>query len=140
MRVRNLKNLAMLPTVLLCVTFALGQQETQQAAPAQIKYDAATISGLPARNIGSAQMSGRIDAVSAVDEKGRITVYIGAASGGLWKSVDGGSSFRPIFDDQPVQSIGAVAIDPKNHKTIYVGSGEPWPRNSVSIGDGVYKS
>ncbi len=115
-------------------------QENASATPAPVKYDAATISGLSARNIGSAMMSGRIAALSAVDEKGRITVYIGAASGGVWKSVDGGSSFRPVFDDQSVQSIGAIAIDPANHKTIYVGTGEPWTRNSVSIGDGIYKS
>src|SRR4051794_15789812 len=134
---KNLKNVATLLAVLLSVTFALAQQ---QPAAAAVKYDAATISGLRARNIGSAMMSGRIDAVSAVDEKGRITVYVGAASGGVWKSVDGASSFRPIFDDQSVQSIGAIAIDPQNHKTIYVGSGEPWTRNSVSVGDGVYKS
>ncbi|MBI2679028.1 MAG: sialidase [Candidatus Koribacter versatilis] len=115
-------------------------QTTIDGTAQQAKYDSATISGLRARNIGSAMMSGRIDAVSAVDEKGRITVYVGAASGGVWKSVDGASSFRPIFDDQSVQSIGAVTIDPQNHKTIYVGSGEPWTRNSVSIGNGVYKS
>src|SRR3954462_333849 len=130
------KNVVALLAALLCITFASGQQP----AAAPVKYDAATVSGLTARNIGSAQMSGRIAAVSAVDENGRITVYIGAASGGVWKSVDGGSSFRPVFDEQDVQSIGAIAIDPKNHKTIYVGSGEPWTRNSVSIGDGVYKS
>src|SRR3954463_7754197 len=130
------KNVLALLAALLCITFA----SAQQATPAPVKYDAATVSGLTARNIGSAQMSGRIAAVSAVDENGRITVYIGAASGGVWKSVDGGSSFRPVFDEQAVQSIGAIAIDPQNHKTIWVGTGEPWTRNSVSIGDGVYRS
>src|SRR3954462_2041573 len=124
---RNPKNLLIL-AVLLLSTLALAQTPAPQG-PA--KYDAATISGLPARNIGSAMMSGRIAAVSAVDDNGRITIYIGAASGGVWKSVDGGSRFRPVFDDQNVQSIGAIAIDPQNHKTIWVGSGEPWVRNSV---------
>jgi len=104
------------------------------------KFDAATISGLPARNIGSATMSGRVAAVTAVSENGRLTVFAGAASGGVWKSVNGGTTFKPVFDRQSVQSIGAVAIDPSNPKTVWVGSGEAWTRNSVSIGDGIYKS
>jgi len=105
-----------------------------------IKFDAATISGLPARNIGSATMSGRIAAVAAVNENGRLTVFVAAASGGVWKSVNGGTTFKPVFDRQSVQSIGAVAIDPSNSKTVWVGTGEAWTRNSVSIGDGIYKS
>src|SRR5437870_1084005 len=110
----------------------------QQPAPVQV--DSETISGLGARNIGSAAMSGRIAALAAVHEGARLTVYAGAASGGVWKSVNGGSTFKPVFDKQPVQSIGAVKIDPKNPKVIWVGSGEAWTRNSTSIGDGVYKS
>jgi hypothetical protein len=107
--------------------------------PAQppVKFDAATISGLPVRNIGSATTSGRIAAVDAVTEDGRLTVFVGSASGGVWKSINGGTSFKPVFDRQPVQSIGAVAIDPSNPKTVWVGTGESWVRNSVSIGDGV---
>ncbi len=85
-------------------------------------------------------MSGRIAALAGVKEEGRTTLYVGSASGGVWKSVDGGSNFRPIFDRQPVQSIGAIAIDPSNPKNIWVGTGESWIRNSVSMGDGVYKS
>lgn len=111
-------------------------------APAQANYrfDAATVSGLPARNIGSATMSGRIAAVDAVDEDGRITVFVGAASGGVWKSVNGGTTYKPVFDREDVQSIGAVAIDPSNSKIVWVGTGEAWVRNSVSVGDGLYKS
>ncbi len=105
-----------------------------------IKFDAATISGLPARNIGSATMSGRVAAIAAVSENGRLTAFAGAASGGVWKSVNGGTTFKPVFDRQSVQSIGAVAIDPSNSKVVWVGSGEAWTRNSVSIGDGIYKS
>src|ERR1700731_4341327 len=104
------------------------------------KFDAATISGLPARNIGSATMSGRIATVAAVNDNGRLTVFIGAASGGVWKSVNGGTTFKAVFDRQPVQSIGAITIDPSNSKIVWVGSGEAWTRNSVSIGDGIYKS
>ncbi len=105
-----------------------------------VKFDSETISGLGARNIGSAEMSGRVAAVAAVRENGRLTVYIGSAGGGVWKSVNGGTTYKPVFDKQPVQSIGAVAVDPSNPKTVWVGTGEAWTRNSVSIGDGVYKS
>lgn len=105
-----------------------------------VHYDAGTISGLPARNIGSASMSGRISAVTGVDENGRLTVFVGSASGGVWKSVNGGTTFKPIFDSPDVQSIGAVAIDPTNPKIVWTGTGESWVRNSVSIGDGIYKS
>jgi photosystem II stability/assembly factor-like uncharacterized protein len=107
---------------------------------AAYKFDSATVSGLPARNIGSAAMSGRIAAVDAIDQDGRITVFVGSASGGVWKSVNGGTTYKPVFDRESVQSIGAVAIDPSNPKTVWVGSGEAWVRNSVSVGDGIYKS
>jgi len=85
-------------------------------------------------------MSGRIAALDAVEQDGRITVFVGAASGGVWKSVNGGTTYRPVFDREDVQSIGAVTIDPSNPKTVWVGTGEAWMRNSVSVGDGVYKS
>jgi photosystem II stability/assembly factor-like uncharacterized protein len=104
------------------------------------KFDAATVSGLPARNIGSATMSGRVAALDAVEQDGRITVFVGSASGGVWKSVNGGTTYKPVFDRESSQSIGAVTIDPSNPKTVWVGTGEAWLRNSVSVGDGVYKS
>jgi photosystem II stability/assembly factor-like uncharacterized protein len=109
-------------------------------AQSNYKYDAATVSGLPARNIGSAAMSGRVAAIDGIEQDGRITVFVGAASGGVWKSENGGTTYRPVFDREGVQSIGAVAIDPSNPKTVWVGTGEAWVRNSVSVGDGVYKS
>ena len=109
-------------------------------AQTPVRVDSETISGLGARNIGSAAMSGRVAAIDAVQEDKRLTIYIGAASGGVWKSVNGGATYKPVFDKQAVQSIGAITIDPKNPKTIWVGTGEAWTRNSVSVGDGVYKS
>lgn len=122
-----------LPAALfLCATVSRAEE-----AP----YTSASISGLGARNIGSATMSGRISALAAAREpSGKITVFVGAASGGVWKSDDGGTRYRPVFDEQPVQSIGAIALDPKNSKNVWVGTGESWTRNSVSIGNGVYKS
>jgi photosystem II stability/assembly factor-like uncharacterized protein len=104
-------------------------------------FDSGVVSGLGARNIGSATMSGRIAAVAAMPEKdGKTLLIVGAASGGVWKSTDSGTTFKPVFDKQPVQSIGSIAIDPSNHETIWVGTGESWTRNSVSIGNGIYKS
>ncbi|MGZ4873844.1 MAG: WD40/YVTN/BNR-like repeat-containing protein, partial [Candidatus Angelobacter sp.] len=113
---------------------------TSAQTPAPVKYDSGTISGLPARNIGSATMGGRIAAIDAVDENGKIAVFVGSASGGVWKSINGATTFKPVFDREPAQSIGAVTIDPSNHKIVWVGTGESWTRNSVSIGNGVYKS
>src|SRR5229473_70823 len=104
------------------------------------KFDSDAISGLGARNIGSAAMSGRVAALAAVKEDGRLTVYVGAASGGVWKSSNGGTTFKPVFDKEAAQSIGAIAVDPQTPKTIWVGTGEAWTRNSTSIGNGIYKT
>ncbi len=99
---------------------------------ADAPYNSASISGLGARNIGSAAMSGRISAIAGTREpSGKITLFVGSASGGVWKSDDSGTRFRPIFDEQPVQSIGAIALDSKNSKNVWVGTGESWTRNSV---------
>jgi len=119
----------------LCVAAGLEAQ-----TPATVRADSETISGLGARNIGSATMSGRVAAVAAVHEGQRLTIYVGAASGGVWKSVNGGTTYKPVFDKQDVQSIGAITIDPTNPKVVWVGTGEVWTRNSVSVGDGIYKS
>src|SRR5450759_4881984 len=129
-----MKRSVLILTVLLAVSAT-----AQQPAPA-VPVDSDTISGLGARNIGSAAMSGRIAAIDAIREGKRLTVYIGSASGGVWKSVNGGTTYKPVFDKQAVQSIGALAIDRRNPKVVWAGTGESWTRNSVSIGDGIYKS
>ncbi len=133
------------PIIVLLIALPLfpSQTKTQTqvpAAAAAARFDAGTISGLGARNIGSARMSGRIASIAATTVDGKTLVYVGSASGGVWKSDDGGTTFKPVFDKNPVQSIGAVAIDPSNPKTVWVGTGESWTRNSVSVGDGIYKS
>src|SRR5438309_2330785 len=122
-------------TTFVCLIVDLSYAQEQPA------FTSATISGLGARNIGSAAMSGRISAIAGTHEpSGKITLFVGAASGGVWKSDDGGTRYRPVFDEQNVQSIGAIAIDPTNTKNVWVGGGESWTRNSVSIGDGICKS
>ncbi|UCC72535.1 MAG: glycosyl hydrolase [Gemmatimonadota bacterium] len=107
-------------------------------ASAQAKIESAAFGGLRARPIGPATMSGRIAAMDAVSEY-PLTIYVGSASGGVWKSDDGGLRFEPIFDDYTM-SIGAIRIDPSNPEVVWVGTGETWVRNSVSVGDGVYKT
>jgi photosystem II stability/assembly factor-like uncharacterized protein len=123
----------LLLAVLICVAASPAQEQGA-------KFDSDTVSGLGARNIGSAAMSGRVSAIAAVKEDGRLTVYVGSASGGVWKSINGGTTYKPVFDKQDVQSIGAIAIDPSAPKTIWVGTGEAWTRNSTSVGGGIYKS
>ncbi len=94
---------------------------------------------MKARHIGPALMSGRINDLENHPTNARI-IYTGTAGGGVWKSNDGGATFNPIFDEH-VQSIGVVKLDPKDpDNVIWVGTGETWTRNSVSVGDGLYKS
>lgn len=94
---------------------------------------------MKARHIGPAIMSGRIADIEMHPTNNKI-LYIGSAGGGVWKSGNGGASFAPIFDEH-IQSIGCVALDPSNpDNNIWVGTGETWTRNSVSAGDGIYKS
>ncbi len=127
------------PASAIANTPAAAPAASTPAAPAP--FTSGLISGLGARNIGSAVMSGRIAALAGFKEpSGRTTLYVGAASGGVWKSEDAGTRFRPVFDDQPTQSIGAIALDPSAPRTVWVGTGESWTRNSVSIGDGLYRS
>jgi photosystem II stability/assembly factor-like uncharacterized protein len=111
---------------------------TPAAAPAAVELDSYSFGGLEARAIGPAATGGRIAAIDAVAAE-PLTVYIGAAGGGVWRSRDGGTTFRPVFDEH-TQSIGAIAVDPANPKTVWVGTGESWTRNSVSVGDGIYRS
>ena len=91
-----------------------------------------------ARSIGPAVMSGRITTLDAAAKDPQI-LYIGAANGGVWKSNSAGATFSPVFDEH-TQSIGAIAIDQNHPDTVWVGTGEPWVRNSVSYGDGIYRT
>ncbi len=102
-------------------------------------HDSTPFDHLSYRSIGPVNMSGRVADVEGIPGDPRV-LYVGAASGGVWKTVDGGLTFEPIFDDQPIASIGDLALAPTNPDVIYVGSGEANARNSVSFGNGVYKS
>lgn len=94
---------------------------------------------LSARQIGPAVMSGRITDIAGHPSNNRI-IYAGTAGGGVWKSTNGGATFKSIFDDYN-QSVGIIEVDPNNpDNVVWVGTGETWVRNSVSFGDGLYKT
>lgn len=129
----------------LCCLFSPGSLAQQSSnptpaatAPAPVALDASMLGAFTARAIGPATMSGRIAALDVVNTNPK-TIYVGAASGGVWKSADGGLTFRPVFDKH-TQSIGALTIDQSRPETVWVGTGEGWTRNSVSVGNGIYKT
>ena len=118
---------AVLPALLL-----LNSTEAQKLETDKLKE-------MKVRSIGPAKMSGRVTAVEAVVDNPSI-IYIGTASGGVWKSTSGGTSWKPVFDDEKVQNIGALAITQSNPDVVWVGTGEGNPRNSLNLGAGIYKS
>ena len=128
-----MKKLIILVLGLALLPFSSGAQNSSSVDLKNLFGD------LRARHIGPALMSGRINDMEVHPTNNQI-IYAGTAGGGVWKSNDAGTTFNPIFDDHS-QSIGAVAIDPNDpDNVIYVGTGETWTRNSVSYGDGLYKS
>jgi len=108
-------------------------------AQAQTNITSSMFGVMEARALGPGTMSGRITSIEGVNNDNGKTIFVGTAGGGVWKSVNAGTSYKSIFDKY-CQSIGAIAIDQKNPSTIYVGTGESNMRNSVSIGNGLYKS
>lgn len=125
----------------LCVVLLALITLTAQAQPAPNLpgLDSKLFSGMKARSIGPAGMSGRIADIQAVVLNPDI-IYVGVSIGGVWKSVNGGTTFKPIFDNQPVAAIGSIAIFQSNPSIVWVSTGEGNPRNSASVGNGVYKS
>jgi hypothetical protein len=122
--------------VLIFLIYAVFQMKFLNAA---YFADSDYFAGLKPRSIGPAGMSGRITCVDVVVANPRI-MYVGAATGGIWKSVDGGVTWKPIFDKQNTSSIGDITLDPVNPEIVWVGTGEANPRNSAGVGRGVFKS
>jgi hypothetical protein len=116
--------------------FAQGPGGTQPPAPVNASDDP-LFRGLSFRSIGPAVMMGRLDDIEGAD-KDPMIMYIGFATGGLWKSTDGGIHWQSQFDEMPNASIGDIAIAPSDPNVVYVGMGEPNNRQSSSIGNGVY--
>jgi len=103
------------------------------------KLDDTFLKNLQFRAIGPANMGGRIDDIAVV-ESNPSTYYVGAATGGVWKTTNNGTTFDPVFDEQGSTSIGDIAIAPSDPSIIWVGTGEPNNRQSSSWGDGIYRS
>jgi photosystem II stability/assembly factor-like uncharacterized protein len=123
-------------------TGMLAEQPPAQDAPAPRpvnESDDPVLKRFVWRSIGPAVMGGRVDDI-AVDESHPSTFYVGYATGGIWKTVNNGTTWTPIFDEFPVSSIGDIELAPSNPNIIYVGTGEPNNRQSSSFGAGVYKS
>src|SRR5207249_394091 len=136
---------------LLLALLAAPAQGSAQAAPAPAapaqpaQPDTADhlrpglFAGLRLRNLGPAAPSGRIGEV-AIPVSDRNTWYVAVHSGGVWKTVNAGTTWSPVFDAQAAYSIGTVAVDPKNPLVVWEGTGENNSQRSVGYGDGVYKS
>jgi photosystem II stability/assembly factor-like uncharacterized protein len=119
----------LLSLLFLCISLTLSAQE----------FNMDLVKNMKPRNIGPGGMSGRVTSIDVVQSNPDI-MYVGTASGGLWKSTSGGIKWDPIFDNELTASIGAVAIQQSNPSVIWVGTGEGNPRNSLNGGYGVYKS
>ena len=124
---------------LLVGSTSLLAQEDQDDAGGSLKLSSSQVSALRFRSIGPALMSGRISDI-AVDPVRRSTWYVAAASGGVWKTVNAGTTWTPIFDSYGSYSVGCVAVDPNNRHVVWVGTGENNSQRSVGYGDGLYKS
>jgi hypothetical protein len=136
--------------LLICCLFAMPVLAFSQEKPAdetKSKDSAAppepmsstTFSGLKLRSIGPALTSGRI-ADFAVDSNNRSRYFVAVASGGVWKTINAGTTWTPVFDSEGSYSIGVVVLDPKNPSVVWVGTGENNSQRSVGYGDGVYRS
>lgn len=132
---RSRLSLLVISVMILIHVPALAEDKEQDTSP----LNAGTIAGLALREIGPAFMSGRISDV-VIDPADQGTWYVAAGSGGVWKTVNAGTTWKPIFDGQGSYSIGCLGLDPSDHNTIWVGTGENISGRHVGYGDGIYRS
>lgn len=124
---------------LLCLCLQVNTSFAKDKEADEPPFSSSTFNGLKLRNIGPAFMSGRIADI-AIDPNDTSTWFVGVGSGGVWKTNNSGTTWKPVFDDQSVYSIGALALDPSNSNTVWVGTGENVGGRHISFGDGVYVS
>lgn len=130
-----LRSLAVAALVATTAASAVAQSLPSRRAP----LDSATLAGFRWRSIGPANMGGRIADIVGIPGPSK-TFYVAAAAGGIWKTTNAGTTFRPVFDDQRVISMGALAIAPSDTNVVYAGTGEQNSRNSISPGGGLWKT
>lgn len=118
-------------------TWAQGRGAQQPQTPPPNQSTDPLLRGYSFRSIGPANMMGRVDDIQAA-EQDPMTIYVGFATGGLWKTTDGGNYWKPLWENMENNSVGAIAIAPSNKEIVYVGTGEANNRQSSSIGDGVW--
>lgn len=133
---RHILLFLLLPTLLLAQK---DKKEEPKKPEKAIHLQSGTYGALTFRSIGPAVTSGRISDF-AVNPRNPSEYYVASSAGGVWKTVNAGTTYTPIFDGQGSYSIGCVVIDPSNSNTVWVGSGENHNQRSASYGDGVYKS
>src|SRR5256712_9680582 len=131
--------LSALRTTLIAVAFLGAFSGSALAAPGEQQNSTDKFKNLEFREIGPAVMGGRIDDFAVVESNPKI-VYVGTASGGVWKTTNNGTTWEPIFDKEGVSTIGDIAIAPSDPAVVWIGTGEPNNRQSSSWGDGAYKS
>ncbi len=130
---------ALVAALLMSQEPASTTQATETQPAEAERFNADTLAGLKFRSIGPALMSGRISDL-AVDPNDHSHYWVAVASGNVWKTTNGGTTFTPVFDDQGAYSIGCLAMDPHNPHVVWVGTGENNSQRSVSFGDGVYRT
>jgi photosystem II stability/assembly factor-like uncharacterized protein/DNA-binding FrmR family transcriptional regulator len=124
--------------IVLASSFSFAQTQNKAAPSSGKTVDEKLFGAMRWRQVGPFR-GGRVLAVTGIEGEPNV-FYFGAASGGVWKSTDAGANWNPIFDKEPVASIGAIAVASSDHNIIYVGTGEACIRGNISYGNGVYKS
>ncbi len=109
------------------------------AGASGITLDSTLLAGFRWRNIGPANMGGRVSSVTGIPSPSR-TFFVAAAAGGIWKTTNAGTTFRPVFDNYPCVSMGELAIAPSDTMQVWAGTGEEDSRNTISPGCGMFKS
>ncbi len=125
--------------IYILFAFILGKARVGWCAESELQFSDEWVKALKWRSIGPASMGGRIVDLEVAEEDS-VVFYVATASGGLFKTKNAGTTFAPVFEREATVSIGDVAVSHSNSKVVWVGTGEHNGRNSVSWGDGVYKS
>ncbi|MEP7348241.1 MAG: glycosyl hydrolase, partial [Gemmatimonadaceae bacterium] len=126
-------------SIVACIAATSATGAQTPSPPRAIDADSAIIAGLRWRNIGPANFQGRVSDVVGIPSPSK-TFFVAAAAGGIWKSTNNGQTWRSVFDNPRVVSMGMLAIAPSDTMQVWAGTGEPNSRNSISPGGGVFKS